>query len=184
MAVPSRHALLGVALFVGACEALAHAPLLRASRWSLPAASRAPAAPRMEAFSFDPFDREVFRILMDAQTEARVLGGASVGTEHLLLAATMQKDDVQAALDGAGLSVDPLRTQLRGGEKAGLPGLDRLFASQAKDELLPFAKDTERALKASVARSKEPGGAMSRDELITWRELMLQVLGNHGVIKG
>ena len=40
----------------------------------------------MEAFSFDPFDRDVFRILMDAQSEARVLGAPAVGTQHLLLA--------------------------------------------------------------------------------------------------
>ena len=34
---------------------------------------------RMEAFSFDPFDRDVFRILMDAQSEARVLGARADG---------------------------------------------------------------------------------------------------------
>jgi hypothetical protein len=35
---------------------------------------------RMEAFSFDPFDRDVFRILMDAQGEARSLGaGGALG---------------------------------------------------------------------------------------------------------
>ena len=128
----------------------------------------------MEAFSFDPFDRDVFRILMDAQSEARVLGASAVGTQHLVLAATMQRDDVQAALDRAGISKDLVLAQLRGG-KGNLPGLDRLFAATSKDELLPFAKDTERALKATVQRSKSDG-ALSRDELISWRELMLSVL--------
>ena len=132
----------------------------------------------MEAFSFDPFDRDVFRILMDAQSEARVLGSPSVGTQHLLLAATMQNDDVQASLERAGCTTDSVRAQLRGDAKgaASMPGLDRLFAATAKDELLPFAKDTERALKESVTRSKTDGGSLSRDELITWRELMLSVL--------
>jgi len=132
----------------------------------------------MEAFSFDPFDRDVFRILMDAQSEARVLGAPAVGTQHLLLAATMQKDDIQAALESAGCTSDALREQLRGDKGGSLPGLDRLFAATAKDELLPFAKDTERALKASVQKSKTDGGSLSRDELITWRELMLSVLSD------
>ena len=134
--------------------------------------------PVMEAFSFDPFDRDVFRILMDAQSEARVLGSPSVGTQHLLLAATMQNDDVQASLERAGCTTETVRNQLRGDAKgaASMPGLDRLFAATAKDELLPFAKDTERALKESVTRSKTDGGSLSRDELITWRELMLSVL--------
>ena len=129
----------------------------------------------MEAFSFDPFDRDVFRILMDAQSEARVLGAPAVGTQHLLLAATMQKDDVQAALEGSGVETERLRTLLRGGKGGNMPGIDRLFAATAKDELLPFAKDTERALKNSVSDSRN-GGALARDELISWRELMLSVL--------
>ena len=132
----------------------------------------------MEAFSFDPFDRDVFRILMDAQSEARVLGAPAVGTQHLLLAATMQKDDVQASLERAGVTADVLRNQLRGGKASAVPGLDRIFAATAKDELLPFAKDTERALKVSVTKSKEQGGSLSRDELITWRELMMSVLAS------
>uniref|UniRef100_A0A7S2ILD5 Clp R domain-containing protein n=1 Tax=Haptolina brevifila TaxID=156173 RepID=A0A7S2ILD5_9EUKA len=134
----------------------------------------------MEAFSFDPFDREVFRILMDAQSEARVLGAGAVGTQHLMLAATLQKDDVQASLASVGVTSDAVRTQLRsGGQSSNVPGLDRLFAATAKDELLPFGKDTERALKASVQQSKLDGGALSRDQLVTWRELMLAVLGDN-----
>lgn len=107
---------------------------------------------------------------MDAQTEARGCGSETVGTQHFLLAATLQKDDVQASLDRAGVDTDNLRKQLRGGAASGPFGIDRLFASSAKDELLPFAKDSERALKATVARSKD-GGALSRDELISWREV-------------
>ena len=128
----------------------------------------------MEAFSFDPFDRDVFRILMDAQSEARVLGAPAVGTQHLLLAATLQKDDVQASLERAGVTSKGLRDVLKSG-KGNIPGLNRLLAATAKDELLPFGKDTERALKATVASSKE-SGSLRNNELITWRELMLSVL--------
>ena len=102
-------------------------------------------------------------------------GAPAVGTQHLLLAATMQKDDVQAALEGSGVETERLRTLLRGGKGGNMPGIDRLFAATAKDELLPFAKDTERALKNSVSDSRN-GGALARDELISWRELMLSVL--------
>ena len=129
---------------------------------------------RMEAFSFDPFDRDVFRILMDAQSEARVLGASAVGTQHLLLAATLQKDDVQASLENCGVTKDTVRSVLKAG-KGGVPGLDRLFAATAKDELLPFGKDTERALKQTVNRLKGQS-----DELINWRELMLTVLDDDG----
>ena len=59
--------------------------------------------------------------------------------------------------------------------KGGVPGLDRLFAATAKDELLPFGKDTERALKQTVNRLKGQS-----DELINWRELMLTVLDDDG----
>ena len=128
-------------------------------------------AARMEAFSFDPFDRDVFRILMDAQGEARSLGSGTVGTQHLLLAATMQKDDVQASLASIGVTDSSLRAKLRGGQAANLPGLDKLFAATAKDELLPFGRDTERALKSTVQRSKTDGGALSRDELVGWRNV-------------
>ena len=138
-----------------------------------PSACRTPAV-RMEAFSFDPFDRDVFRILMDAQSEARVLGAPAVGTQHLLLAATLQKDDVQASLERAGVTSKGLRDVLKSG-KGNIPGLNRLLAATAKDELLPFGKDTERALKATVASSKE-SGSLRNNELITWRELMLSVL--------
>jgi len=128
----------------------------------------------MEAFSFDPFDRDVFRILMDAQSEARSLGAGAVGTQHLLVAATLQKDDVSASLGNVGVTSDAVREALRGG-KGDWKSLDRLFAAGAKDELLPFGRDTERSLKASVAQSKVDGG-LSRNELVSWRELMLTVL--------
>ena len=91
-----------------------------------------------------------------------------------MLAATLQKDDVQAALQNVGVSQDAVRTKLREGK--GTPaGLDRLFAATSKDELLPFGKDTEGALKASVQESRKDG-ALSRDQLVTWRELMMSVL--------
>ena len=107
---------------------------------------------RMEAFSFDPFNRDVFRILMDAQSEARVLGAPAVGTQHMLLAATLQKDGVAASLEAVGVTSSSLR-QVLGKSKGSVPGLDRLLAVTAKDELLPFGKDTERALKTTVTRA-------------------------------
>ncbi len=174
-----------VLLLVASCRASAlcihpaaapHAvrPLLAAAG----AERRVRRSPRMEPFSFDPFDREVFRILMDAQTEARVLGSGEVRTDHLLFVATMEKDDVQSALQSCGVTEQPVRQLLRAGKGGGgaIPGLDRLFAVAAKDELLPFAADTERALKGSVAISKGRGGKLSLDQLVDWKELMLAVL--------
>ena len=161
------------------------------ARTALPMGPRAHA--RMEAFSFDPFDRDVFRILMDAQSEARGLGSQSVGTQHLLLAATLQRDDVQASLERSGVTEKSLREALKRQkaatkEKAWPPLLDASEgslqpAATAKDELLPFGKDTERALKATVKRSAQ-NGARSRDELIQWRELILTVLSDDAADAG
>ena len=162
----------------GGAAATAASPLARPHRVAPLAAASSRGALgglRMEAFSFDPFDRDVFRILMDAQSEARGLGAGAVGTQHLLLAATLQKDDVQASLERVGVTTDAVRTNLRGGKGGNVPGLDRLFAASAKDELLPFGRDTERSLKASVTASKQDG-ALNRGELVSWRELMLSVL--------
>mmetsp|Transcript_48011 Transcript_48011/g.86840 ORF Transcript_48011/g.86840 Transcript_48011/m.86840 type:complete len:921 (+) Transcript_48011:93-2855(+) len=131
--------------------------------------------PVMQAFTFDAFNRDVFRILMDAQAEARALGATSVGTHHLLLAATMQKDDVQAALERAGVTKDKVRSQITGG-KASMPGLGSLF--QSKDELLAFANDTEMVLKASVQFSKQERS----DELIAWNGVMLVMLKTDGCL--
>merc|ERR1719440_1363846 len=88
----------------------------------------------------------------------------------------MQKDDVRTALEKVDVREESVRTLLRGRPaKAALPGLDKLFAATAADELLPFAKDTERALRTTVERSKSEG-SLRKDELIPWRELMLSVL--------
>lgn len=130
-------------------------------------------SPVMQAFTFDAFNRDVFRILMDAQAEARALGATSVGTHHLLLAATMQKDDVQASLQAAGVTKDKVRNQITGG-KASMPGLGSLF--QSKDELLAFANDTEMVLKASVQFSKQE----KSDELISWNGVMQVMLKTSG----
>ena len=164
-----------VFLFAGTATAIRVGTALAPCATAAPVIARAQPL-RMEAFSFDPFDRDVFRILMDAQSEARVLGAPAVGTQHLLLAATMQNDDVQASLQKAGISSKVIRDVIRSG-KGNIPGLDRLFAATAKDQLLPFGKDTERCLKATVAKSKVDG-ALQRDELIKWRDLVLTVLSD------
>ena len=70
------------------CERAVHGPRMPLVRT---AEVRRSSSVRMEAFSFDPFDRDVFRILMDAQSEARGLGAPAVGTQHLLLAATLPR---------------------------------------------------------------------------------------------
>ena len=82
---------------------------------------------------------------------SRKLGGQTVGTEHLLLACCLQSDEVQASLERAGLRVEPLRLAINPKASSGVPGLDSLFAARARDELLPFSRDTERAFKASLA---------------------------------
>jgi ATP-dependent Clp protease ATP-binding subunit ClpA len=124
-----------------------------------------------EPFSFESFEPDVFRTLMDAQTEARALGSEAVASSHLVLAAALQKDDVAASLRRAGLEQDEMRERLRTSSSGPLPGLERLFA--ARDELLPFSKCTERALKGSVSASRN-------GELIEWRELILCVLEDDG----
>ena len=124
---------------------------------------------------FDQFDKDTMRVIMDAQTEARALGSPTVGTEHLLLSATTQKRDaMQAALARGGLAEAPLREllQVQSGKTGALPALDRLFASTAKDELLPFAKDTERAFRKAAAKAQE------EVELVSVRDLLREVLAD------
>eukprot|EP00966_Prymnesium_polylepis_P323162 7379377-Prymnesium_polylepis.1 len=95
---------------------------------------------------------------MDAQAEARKLGGTVVGTEHLLLAGTMQSDALQSSLERAGLPKAVVVDAIRGPNAGGMPTLDNLFSAKAKDELLPFAKDTERAFKARALPAVAGGG--------------------------
>lgn len=107
---------------------------------------------------------------MDAQAEARKLGGEAVGTEHLLLASCMQSDGVQASLERAGVTASALRLVMN--PKANkLPGFDQLFAARARDELLPFARDTERAFQSSLEKTKS-------GSIIGSRELVLSFLSD------
>ena len=115
---------------------------------------------------FDQFDKDAMRVIMDAQSEARNLGGAEVGTQHILLAATLQKDSVQKSLERGGLATDEMRRTIAPNKANGLPPLDKLFAATSKDELLPFAKDTERAFRASLNRCQAEGSLVSSKELI------------------
>ena len=124
---------------------------------------RVVAAPRM---FFDQFDKDAMRVIMDAQSEARNLGGAEVGTQHILLAATLQKDSVQKSLERGGLATDEMRRTIAPNRVNSLPPLDKLFAATSKDELLPFAKDTERAFRASLNRCQADGSLVSSKELI------------------
>ena len=123
---------------------------------------------------FDQFDKDAMRVIMDAQVESRNLGGTEVESQHLLLAATIQKGPVQKSLERGGVNADTIKAVLNPGNAA-FPALDRLFAATSKDELLPFAKDTERAFRASLDRCQKRGELVSSQELIysTWLGLGL-----------
>ena len=114
---------------------------------------------------FDQFDKDAMRVIMDAQVESRNLGGTEVESQHLLLAATIQKGPVQKSLERGGVNADTIKAVLNPGNAA-FPALDRLFAATSKDELLPFAKDTERAFRASLDRCQKRGELVSSQELI------------------
>jgi len=123
---------------------------------------------------FDQYDKDAMRLIMDAQTEARQLGVEAIGTDHLLLSATLQRDGVAAALKRSGVETKAVRDELAraagGGVSAGNP-LEKLFASTAKDELLPFASDTERSLRAALDDAKGRGA-----ELVSPKGLMLSAV--------
>ena len=114
---------------------------------------------------FDQFDKDAMRVIMDAQVESRNLGGTEVESQHLLLAASIQKGPVQKSLQRGGIDADTIKAVLNPGNAA-FPALDRLFAATSKDELLPFAKDTERAFRASLDRCQKRGELVSSQELI------------------
>ena len=114
---------------------------------------------------FDQFDKDAMRVIMDAQVESRNLGGTEVEAQHLLLAACIQKGPVQKSLERSGVQSDAIKAVLNPGNAA-FPALDRLFAATSKDELLPFAKDTERAFRASLDRCQKRGELVSSQELI------------------
>ena len=114
---------------------------------------------------FDQFDKDAMRVIMDAQVESRNLGGTEVESQHLLLAASIQKGPVQKSLQRGGVDADTIKAVLNPGNAA-FPALDRLFAATSKDELLPFAKDTERAFRASLDRCQKRGELVSSQELI------------------
>jgi len=108
------------------------------------------------------------RLVMDAQTEARNLGAQSLVTEHLLLAATLQGSDLQASLERGGLTTAAVRGYLQQGSTGGMR-LDKLFAAKARDELLPFAGETEKVMRAAVETS-------ATSDLVTAKDLVISVL--------
>ena len=82
------------------------------------------------------------RLIMDAQSEARNLGGTEIGTEHLLLAATLQQDAVQDSLNRGGLEASALRGQMQSGDGKGVPALEKLF--QPNGNLVATKADSKR----------------------------------------
>jgi ATP-dependent Clp protease ATP-binding subunit ClpC len=123
---------------------------------------------------FDSYDKDAMRLIMDAQTEARNLGVGSIGTEHLLLAATLQQDGVSEALRRAGVETKPLRDALQraAGAAGAVNPLERIFASTSRDELLPFGPDTERCLRSALDAAKSDG-----EPLVKPKILMLSAVG-------
>uniref|UniRef100_A0A7S4B772 Clp R domain-containing protein n=1 Tax=Chrysotila carterae TaxID=13221 RepID=A0A7S4B772_CHRCT len=148
---------------------------IRLAHASAPQRAKVPffraSSPRM---FFDAYDKDAMRLVMDAQSEARKLGGTAVGTEHLLLAAAIQGDDIDRALRRGGLEPSAIRKYLRP-DGDGMPRLDRLFAATARDELLPFSKDTELSMRAAV--DSNHGGS----SLISSKQLVLAVLDEKDV---
>lgn len=61
---------------------------------------------------FDGFDDDARRVVVTAQEEARALGHASLGTEHLLLGLLVCDTTAKRALAAAGLSPGRVRRQI------------------------------------------------------------------------
>ena len=157
-AYPSAQGLRGVASARGAVMSDTHEPLIRAS--PLRCRSRAP------AMFFDQYDKDAMRLIMDAQTEARNLGVEAIGTEHLLLAATLQQDGVAEALKRAGVQTKPVRDELQQRSGGGVNPLERIFASTSRDELLPFGPDTERCLRSALEQAKSDGESLVKPKVL------------------
>lgn len=130
------------------------------------AAHRAPRTAGPPRMFFDEFNKDVMRLIMDAQSEARNLGGTEIGTEHLLLAATLQQDAVQDSLNRGGLEASALRGQMQSGDGKGVPALEKLFQATARDELLPFNTDAERALRSAQSAPRADDGLVDAKGLV------------------
>jgi hypothetical protein len=115
---------------------------------------------------FDQYDKDAMRLIMDAQTEARNLGVESIGTEHLLLAATLQQDGVAEALKRSGVQTKRVREELQRSFGGGSSPLERLFASTSRDELLPFGPDTERCLRSALEHARSEGAALVKPKML------------------
>eukprot|EP00962_Isochrysis_galbana_P000385 scaffold107_cov106-Isochrysis_galbana.AAC.13 len=115
---------------------------------------------------FDQYDKDAMRLIMDAQTEARNLGVESIGTEHLLLAATLQQDGVAEALKRSGVETKTVREKLRRTSGGGGSPLERIFASTSRDELLPFGPDTERCLRLALEQAQSEGAALVKPKML------------------
>jgi len=123
---------------------------------------------------FDQYDKDAMRLIMDAQSEARGNGRDAMSTEYILLAATLGGGEVQDSLRRGGLESGQVKDylqQMSGGSR--IPRLDALFSSAAKDELLPFGPDSERALRGAL-------NYVSGDNLVSARELIISVLADDG----
>ena len=157
--------LIGVA---SALVPLAHGPAVQA------AAPHARVSIRMMSFSFDAFERDVFRSLMKSQEEARAVDAKAVDTGHVLVAAATQGDAVSEALERPGVSGASARQAIKNSATFNPTSLFKLAAG---NELLPFAKDTEMALKASARDG-------TADELVSWRELVRAIVSDEAEASG
>jgi ATP-dependent Clp protease ATP-binding subunit ClpC len=157
-------------MFSGAREQSAVAQQIAGGNRFAPAGDSGRAATRPRAGTavmfFDQYDKDAMRLIMDAQTEARNLGVESIGTEHLLLAATLQQDGVAEALKRSGVETKAVREKLRKASGGGGSPLERIFASTSRDELLPFGADTERCLRLALEQAQSEGAALVKPKTL------------------
>ena len=73
---------------------------------------------------FERFTQDARAVVVGAQGEARSLGHAWVGTEHLLLTALARQSDVSRALAGLGLDAPRFRARVAAEIGAGPAGPD------------------------------------------------------------
>ena len=119
------------------------------------------------SYTFDDFDTDVGHMFSCARIEAGKLGAQAVGTDHLLLAATLQRDEVCASLESVGITTRALRKVLR-------PAGERSFEQLAPGDLsmqLPLSAEAEHALNEAAESSNRRG-----DKKMGWRQLLLEIL--------
>jgi ATP-dependent Clp protease ATP-binding subunit ClpC len=139
------------------------------------------------SFSFDHFTDDVRNMLNDAQEEAKTLDADTIGTDHLLLAATRGGSTLAPALEGAGVTRKALMTYMK--ERKGTRRSEGSLLYHPKtlhdNDPLPYGKCAEFVLKEihrAVRGVARPQIALGKEEtidyldLISWRQVVLTLL--------